>query len=48
LAQVTPEMLSEVRAHVLDALDANKDGRIELGEFAKYDSTTVCLFHNNV
>lgn len=35
LAAVTPEMVAEVRRNVLDALDINKDGRIELGEFAK-------------
>ena len=32
---VTEEMVVEVRNNVLSALDANKDGRIELGEFAK-------------
>jgi calbindin D28 len=34
-ASVTTEMLTEVRNNVLDALDVNKDGRIELGEFAR-------------
>jgi hypothetical protein len=32
---VTEEMVVEVRNNVLAALDSNKDGRIELGEFAK-------------
>lgn len=38
LAQELPvpeETLTEVRKSVLETLDLNKDGRIELGEFAK-------------
>jgi calbindin D28 len=32
--QATPEMLCEFRRSILDKIDVNRDGKIELGEFA--------------
>lgn len=31
----TAEFLSELRSSILETVDTNKDGRIELGEFAQ-------------
>ena len=35
---ITDEMVKEFRASVLEQIDANKDGKVELGEFARFPS----------
>ena len=36
--QPTQETLEEFRNNVLDKVDLNRDGKIELGEFARFDT----------
>ena len=36
-AQPSADELAEMRGAVLQQVDANRDGKIELGEFARYD-----------
>jgi len=33
---ITEEMLTSCRTSVLEQIDVNKDGKVELGEFARY------------